>query len=341
VDLLLSILLIFNNLYSMKQFILSICILSCISCADSVVDNDNALLGSNAQTFWEANFLLGKVKMIQTESFDVPEYKFGEPNYVLQSQGVYLINSFGFLKSSNTTFTSQYYNSQSEEEIKYINKELGLMENRKFKRISDGDTNEFYQEFQYDSLNRRRQRIHRNLITGDEELSKWEYQDGQERITDYDENMNLSEVQIKKYDTYHNVISDVTYNKDGELERGSYYSYERDDLFKDSIVSQYSFGKYVNIHSYDKVGRLVYQESYELEEDGSISDFEGSFIEYDSNNLQASHTIKEFKGNNSIILQKYRVEIKTDRVGNKTEIIKVNTDTNRIVEKQLITYQYY
>jgi hypothetical protein len=325
----------------MKQFILIISIISLISCTDSVDDNDNSSIKSTTQTAWEANHLLGEVKSWQTETFDVSDYKFGEPVYVKQYQSTTLFNPYGFVKTSESTFTSKYYNNNFEEEMIYINEELGLIKERKYKSITDDESSEFFQEFQYDSLNRRRQRIHRNLITMDEKFSKWDYQDGQERITDYDENMNLSEVQIKKFDENHNIISDVTYNKDGELERGSYFSYDRDELFKDSIVLQYSFGKYVNTHSYDRVGRLVYQESYEIEEDGSISDLEGSFVEYDSNDLYTSHVIKEFKGDKSIILQKYRVEIKTDGVGNRTEEIKVNTDTNRIVEKQLFTYQYY
>lgn len=325
----------------MKQFILSVYILSFISCTDNVDDNIGTPVNSKTLTAWETNQLLGEVKLWQTETFDVSDYKFGEPVYVSQYQSTTLFNPYGYVQSSRSTYTSKYYNNNFEEEMVYLDEELGLIKERRYKNITDGKSNVFYQEFQYDSLNRRRQRTHRNLITNDEEFSKWDYQNEQERITDYDKNMNLLRVHIKKYDDYHNTISDVAYDEDGELKRGVYFSFERSELVKDSMVFQYSFGKYVNVNSYDWVGRLVYQESYELEDDGSISDFEGSFIEYDTNNLHTSHIIKKFKGDKSVILQKYKVEIKTDPVGNITEKIKINADTKRIVEKELFTYQYY
>lgn len=324
---------------NLQIILLSIC--TFYGCSQrNLSEIDNTQLKSKS-TAWEANNLLGRVKSWQTEIFDATDYKFGEPVYVSKYQSAYLFNAYGFVQSSKSTFTSEYYNNNFEEEMVYLDEELGLVQKRNYKSVSDNSVYEFFQEFQYDSLNRNKQKTHRNLITGDVELSKWDYQEGQARITSYDENMELLKVQIEKYDSYKNLISNVTYNKDGELERGSYRTYDEDDMIKDSIIIQYSFGRVINTIKYDKIGRIEYLENYELEENGSISDLKGSYIEYDSNNFHSSHTIKEFKGDNSVILQKYRVEIKTDIVGNKTEEVKVNADTNRIVEKTLFTHQYY
>lgn len=292
-------------------------------------------------THWEVNRLLGKVKSWKTERFNVLEYKFGEPVYQSVSKETYFFSPFGFIQSSTSSYSSEYYNYSFEEEYKYLNEEMGLVENRKYQRMSDNKLTEIVQEFQYDSLDRKKQRMHRNLTTGVDELQIWSYEEGQERIAEYDENSELSNLQIRKFDSFQNLISDITYDKDGKLKNGNFSTYDKGELVKDSAVFKFSSSKDVAVYEYDRIGRIKLIKRFEIDSNESASGLQGSLINYESSNFNDSYTLKEFKGDVSIITEKYRFEIKTDSFGNITEKVKINIDTNSIMEKELFEYQYY
>ena len=313
-----------------------------IGCKQNKSSN-NSISKSKNLTDVESNGLKGKVKSYEIKSYDVENYKFGEPQFELRSTDITNYNNFGFQTESERKYESKYYKSYFRDSYKYSNPKLGIMLTRKYETTIKGNQKYFSQSFVYDTISNKiieRKSINEKDNTSDSYI--YSYNDNQIRISKYNNTTNkLVNLTIEKLDNEGNLISSIEYDDKGIENTEKYIVKLKNGFMRDSSVYRFSDKKIYRIEVFinDDLGRVIKNKSYENESD--LDKNEGYIIEYDNSDTNSSFTKKEFKRNENLIFKNIRVNKKYDDKGNVIEIQKLNLDNNKLEEKSVHEFIYY
>ena len=313
-----------------------------IGCKQNKSSN-NSINKSKNLTDVESNGLKGKVKSSEIKSYDVENYKFGEPQFELRSTDITNYNNFGFQTESERKYESKYYKSYFRASYKYSNPKLGIMLTRKYETTINGNQKYFSQSFVYDTISNKiieRKTINKKDNTSDSYI--YSYNDNQIRISEYNNTTNkLVNLTIEKLDNEGNLISSIEYDDKGIENTEKYIVKLKNGFMRDSSVYRFSDKKIYRIEVFinDDLGRVIKNKSYENESD--LDKNEGYIIEYDNSDTNSSFTKKEFKRNENLIFKNIRVNKKYDDKGNVIEIQKLNLDNNKLEEKSVHEFIYY
>lgn len=292
----------------------------------------------------------GNVKSYNSKSYNVENYKFGEPQFRLNSSEIINYNRYGFKTESESKYDSKYYKSYFKESFKYSKPELGIILTRKYESISDDfdsnmdDIRKFYsQSFVYDTISNRI--MERKTINVEDNTSNsitYRYNDNEVRISNYNNITNeLVDLTIEKLDNKGNLISKIEYDSKGNEKVESYVLKLKNGLIKDSTVYRNTDKKimFIYVSTKDNLGRDIKFKEYGNRSDLDI--IEGYIIEYDNSDTNSSFTKKEFKREENLIFKNIRVNNKYDDKGNVIEVQKLNLDNNKLEEKTVNEFVYY
>ena len=309
-------------------YLLSIFIISCSDTSTKKTTNDLSDMGFE-----------GKVKTYESKSYEVAEYKFGQPVYNLYYTYNYNYNEYGFRVDGMTKYEGEYYNRLFSENLEYSNPVLGLISKREYESVSDEKKDSYTQSFKYDSIsNKLIQRKTLNIDTNTSELTNINYESGEARITRYDDSSNeLKEIIIQKLDDKENLISSTEYDKDGKAIDETHIIKLKNGVSKDSTINRFQDGDiyYIGVRTFDK--RLREIKFIEYDED----EVDGYIKEYDNDNKNSSYTKQEFSGLQEVIIKKFKVQMTLDEAGNIVEELTTNLDNNQIESKIVRNYTYY
>jgi len=313
-----------------------------IGCKQNKSSN-NSISKSKNLTDVESYGLKGKVKSYEIKSYDVENYKFGEPQFELRSTDITNYNNFGFETESERKYESKYYKSYSRDSYKYSNPKLGIILTRKYETTIDKNQKYFSQSFVYDTILNKI--IERKTINEKDNTSNsyiYGYNENQVRISEYNNITNkLVNLTIEKLDNKGNLISRIEYDEEGIEKDENHIIKLKNGFKKDSSVYRFSDKKIYRIEVFinDDLGRVIKNKSYKNESD--LDKIEGYIIEYDNSDTNSSFIKKEFKRNENLIFKNIRVNKKYDGKGNVIEIQKLNLDNNKLEEKSVHEFIYY
>lgn len=316
-----------------------------IGCKQNNPSNNNKNLSDV-----ESRGFTGNVKSYNSKSYEVDNYKFGEPQFRLNSSEIIKYNRYGFKTEGESKYESEYYKSYFKETFKYSNPELGVILTRKYESISDDfdsdkdDIRKYYlQRFVYDTILNRI--IERKTINEKDNTSHsyiYNYKDNQIRISDYNNITNkLVNLTIEKLDNKGNLISRIEYDEEGIENNENHIIKLKNGFKKDSSVHRFSDKRIYRIYvlTSDDLGREIKLKSYE--NGSNLDKITGYIIEYDNSDMNSSYIKKEFKRNENLIFKNIRVNKKYDDKGNVIEIQKLNLDNNKLEEKTVNEFVYY
>jgi hypothetical protein len=313
-----------------------------IGCKQNKSSN-NSISKSKNFTDVESYGLKGKVKSYEIKSYDVENYKFGEPQFELRSTDITNYNNFGFITENEEEYESKYYKSYFRDSYKYSNPKLGIILTRKYETTIDKNQKYFSQSFVYDTILNKIieiKTINEKDNTSDSYI--YSYNENQVRISKYNNITNkLVNLTIEKLDNKGNLISKIEYDEEGIEKDENHIIKLKNGFKKDSSVYRFSDKKIYRIEVFinDDLGRVIKSKSYKNESD--LDKIEGYIIEYDNSDTNSSFTKKEFKRNENLIFKNIRVNKKYDDKGNVIEIQKLNLDKNKLEEKSEHKFIYY
>lgn len=313
-----------------------------IGCKQNKSSN-NSISKSKNFTDVESYGLKGKVKSYEIKSYDVENYKFGEPQFELRSTDITNYNNFGFITENEEEYESKYYKSYFRDSYKYSNPKLGIILTRKYETTIDKNQKYFSQSYVYDTILNKIieiKTINEKDNTSDSYI--YSYNENQVRISKYNNITNkLVNLTIEKLDNKGNLISKIEYDEEGIEKDENHIIKLKNGFKKDSSVYRFSDKKIYRIEVFinDDLGRVIKSKSYKNESD--LDKIEGYIIEYDNSDTNSSFTKKEFKRNENLIFKNIRVNKKYDDKGNVIEIQKLNLDKNKLEEKSEHKFIYY
>ena len=283
--------------------------------------------------------LEGKVQTYESNSYEVTDYKFGEPVFNLYATINYNYNEYGFVVNAMRKFEGKYYNSLFTENLEYNNPVLGLISKREYESVSDEKKDSYTQSFKYDSIsNKLIERRTLNIDKNTSELTTINYEPRQVRTTRYDDSSNeFKELVIQKLDDKGNLISSIEYDKDGKAYDERHILKLKNGVSKDSLIYRFQDGDiyYIGVFTYDKNLREIKFVEYDEDE------VDGYIKEYDNDNKNSSYTKQEFSGLQEVIIKKFKVQMTLDEAGNIVEELITNLDNNQIENKNVSNYTYY
>lgn len=315
-----------------------------IGCKQNNPSNNNKNLSDV-----ESRGFKGNVKSYNSKLYKVESYKFGKPQFELNSSEIINYNSFGFKKELEKEYESKYYKNYFKESFKYSNPELGIILTRKYESISsdfdsskEDNRNYYSQSFVYDTISNKIMEMKTiNVKDNTSNLNIYKYYDNEVRISNYNNITNeLVDLTIEKLDNKGDLISSIEYDNKGNENRERYVLKLKNGLIKDSLVFRHS-GKIDGVYVFtkDDLGRDIKYKNYGNKSD--LDRIEGYIIEYDNSDTNSSFTKKEFKRNENLIFKNIRVNNKYDDKGNVIEVQKLNLDNNKLEEKTVNEFVYY
>ena len=316
-----------------------------IGCKQNNPSNNNKNLSDV-----ESRGFKGNVKSYISKSYEVENYKFGEPQFRLNSSEIINYNRYGFRTERESKYESKYYKNYFKESFKYSNPELGIILNRKYESTSsDFDSNKednrnyYSQSFVYDTIsNKIMERKTINVKDNTSNLIIYRYNENEVRISNYNNITNeLVDLTIEKLDNKGDLISSIEYDNKGNENKERYVLKLKNGLIKDSLVHRYSDKKimFIYVSTKDDLGRDIKYKNYGNKSD--LDRIEGYIIEYDNSDINSSFTKKEFKRNENLIFKNIRVNNKYDDNGNVIEVQRLNLDNNKLEEKTVNEFVYY
>lgn len=314
-----------------------------IGCKQNNPSNNNKNLSDV-----ESRGFKGNVKSYNSKSYEVKNYKFGEPQFRLNSSEITNYNRYGFITEHESKNESKYLNDYFKESLKYSNPELGIILNRKYESTDyyynkEGDRNYYSQSFVYDTIsNKILERKTIKVKDNTSSLKIYRYNENEVRISNYNNITNeLVYLTIQKLDNKGDLISSIDYDNKGNEELEKYVLKLKNGLIKDSTIVRYLDKEimYIDVSTKDDLGREIKCKS--IRNKSVLDSFEGYIIEYDNSDINSSFTKKEFKRNENLIFKNIRVNNKYDDNGNVIEVQRLNLDNNKLEEKTVNEFVYY
>ena len=294
------------------------------------------------QTGWEYYNLSGKVKRLEKREGVVVEYKFGEPVFEQEASTIVDFNEFGFITKIQNTSSKKYDYIESERVMSYDNPKAGYRKKESFKGISyDGTNREYYFLNEYDTISKRiTTRKSVDAITKEEEISVWEYKKKENRISKYNNDGELIQLEIENFSSQPQ--SNIFYDGKGDVSY-EYYTFKNGNLLaKDSTVFYFSDDASAYANSYDKSERLINSKRYIFKiKDNSIEDAGETTYVYESSSKNSSYNLREYNDLNKTLKNEYRFQKNLDEMGNVIEEFKINMATNKIEEGISYTINYF
>ena len=297
----------------------------------------------------DLNHMLGKVKEYKSESYIVEKYDNGKPIFIKSEESFILFNEYGFIIKSEISYTSDYLDTYRNENRMYSNPENGILSKRIYEyttnnKISDDSNSEIKveQTYLYNSKNEKLlKREDKDLINNNLKTTNFKYNSDEIRISQYDSDFELINLEIQKLNGENELISSKEYDENGKENDVRYLTYLNNGYLKDSTVLRFDnednpYG--VTVSTYDNNSRILEHNYYD---DGLLEKITGFKRKYSSDNYNSSYIQEDFKTLNKVVVERSKVERELDNEGNLKKEIITDLDSEKIIKKTTYNFTYY